>query len=90
MRVYRSSIGVGRGGPGEDVIALGSDVRIMCFDGASQWGRRFRYAEYVTGLVTLEYGTSAGEVLQKKLSSLKFLLDFQYFHYYNDFYGLLA
>ena len=58
MTVKRPSIGVGCGGPHEDMIALGSDVLIMCFDGASYWSARERFAEQGVGVITLEHGTT--------------------------------
>ena len=58
MRVCRPSIGVGCGGPEEDMIILGSDVLIMCFDGASYWGPRNRLSEQGVGVITLEHGTT--------------------------------
>ena len=58
MMVRRPSIGVGCGGPHEDMIALGSDVLIMCFDGASYWQQRERFAEQGVGVITLEHGTT--------------------------------
>jgi len=58
MRVRRPSIGVGCGGPHEDMIERGSDVLIMCFDGASYWSARERFAEQGVGVVTLEHGTT--------------------------------
>ncbi|MCJ7624901.1 MAG: Nif3-like dinuclear metal center hexameric protein [Anaerolineaceae bacterium] len=58
MMVSRPSIGVGCGGPNEDMIELGSDVLIMCFDGASYWKERDRFAEQGVGVITLEHGTT--------------------------------
>ena len=58
MKVSRPSIGVGCGGPHEDMIGIGSDVLIMCFDGASYWSARSRFAEQGVGVVTLEHGTT--------------------------------
>ncbi len=58
MIVRRPSLGVGCGGPAEDMIAIGSDVLIMCFDGASYWRERERFAEQGVGVVTLEHGTT--------------------------------
>jgi putative NIF3 family GTP cyclohydrolase 1 type 2 len=58
MRISRPSIGVGCGGPHEDMIALGSDVLIMCYDGASYWKERNRFAEQGVGVITLEHGTT--------------------------------
>ena len=58
MIVQHPSIGVGCGGPGEDMIDIGSDVLIMCFDGASYWSQRERFAEQGVGVITLEHGTT--------------------------------
>ncbi|HJP32660.1 MAG TPA: Nif3-like dinuclear metal center hexameric protein [Candidatus Latescibacteria bacterium] len=58
MVVCRPSIGVGCGGPAEDMIELGSDVLIVCFDGASYWSERERFAEQGVGVITLEHGTT--------------------------------
>ena len=58
MLVRRPSIGVGCGGPQEDMIELGSDVLIMCFDGASYWSQRDRFAEQDVGVIALEHGTT--------------------------------
>ena len=58
MTVRYPSIGVGCGGPNEDMIELGSDVLIMCFDGASYWRERDRFAEQGVGVITLEHGTT--------------------------------
>ena len=58
MRVSRPSIGVGCGGPQEDMIALGSDVLIVCFDGAGYWSQRDRFLEQGVGVIALEHGTT--------------------------------
>ncbi|MBT5877364.1 MAG: hypothetical protein HOH43_28345 [Candidatus Latescibacteria bacterium] len=58
MAVSHPSIGVGCGGPQEDMIDLGSDVLIMCFDGAPYWSLRDRLAEQGVGVITLEHGTT--------------------------------
>ncbi|NKB70370.1 MAG: hypothetical protein GKR89_25140 [Candidatus Latescibacteria bacterium] len=58
MMVSRPSIGVGCGGPREDMIELGSDVLIVCFDGASYWQERNRFAEQGVGVIGLEHGTT--------------------------------
>jgi putative NIF3 family GTP cyclohydrolase 1 type 2 len=58
MRVCRSAVGVGCGGPDTDMIALGADVLIVCFDGASYWRTRQRFAELGAGVITVEHGTS--------------------------------
>ena len=58
MLVSRPSIGVGCGGPNEDMIELGSDVLITCFDGAPYWSDRERFAEQGVAVITLEHGTT--------------------------------
>ena len=58
MRVSRPSIGVGCGGPAEDMIELGSDVLIVCFDGAGYWSTRDRFLEQGVGVIALEHGTT--------------------------------
>ena len=58
MRVRRPALGVGCGGPDTDMIALGADVLIVCFDGASYWQVRQRFAELGVGVITVEHGTS--------------------------------
>ncbi len=40
------------------MIDLGSDVLIMCFDGAAYWHLRDRLAEQGVGVITLEHGTT--------------------------------
>jgi putative NIF3 family GTP cyclohydrolase 1 type 2 len=50
--------GVGCGGPDTDMIALGADVLIVCFDGASYWQTRERLAEMGAAVITVEHGTS--------------------------------
>jgi len=58
MLVRYPSIGVGCGGPHEDMIEKGSDVLIVCFDGAPYWKTRDRFAEQGVGVITLEHGTT--------------------------------
>jgi len=58
MKVSRPSVGVGCGGPDTDMIQLGSDVLIVCFDGASYWAQRERFVELGVGVITVEHGTS--------------------------------
>ncbi len=58
MLVRYPSIGVGCGGPHEDMIEKGSDVLIVCFDGAPYWKIRDRFAEQGVGVITLEHGTT--------------------------------
>jgi putative NIF3 family GTP cyclohydrolase 1 type 2 len=58
MMVRRPALGVGCGGPDTDMIALGADVLLVCFDGASYWQSRQRFAELDVGVITVEHGTS--------------------------------
>ena len=58
MKVSHPSLGVGCGGPDTDMIEKGSDVLIVCFDGASYWAKRQRFAELGVGVVTVEHGTT--------------------------------
>ncbi len=58
QRVSRPALGVGCGGPDTDAVALGADVLIVCFDGASYWQDRQRFAELGLGVITVEHGTS--------------------------------
>ncbi len=58
MRVSRPSLGVGCGGPDKDMVDLGSDVLIVCYDGASYWQRRERFVELGVGVIVVEHGTS--------------------------------
>jgi putative NIF3 family GTP cyclohydrolase 1 type 2 len=56
--VSRPSVGVGCGGPGKDMVDIGSDVLIVCFDGAAYWNKRERFAELGAAVITVEHGTS--------------------------------
>ena len=58
MKVSRPSLGVGCGGPDKDMVDMGSDVLIVCYDGASYWAKRERFAELGVGVITVEHGTS--------------------------------
>ncbi len=57
-RVSRPAIGVGCVGPDLDMIQAGADVMIVCFDGASYWQARQRFAELGVGVIALEHGTT--------------------------------
>jgi putative NIF3 family GTP cyclohydrolase 1 type 2 len=81
MRVSRPSLGVGCGGPDADMIDLGSDVLIVCYDGASYWARRERFVEHGVGVVVVEHGTSEMwgiENLAKHLAKTFPELEFHY------------
>lgn len=58
MRVSRPSLGVGCGGPDTDMIEFGSDVLIVCDDGANYWSTRERLVELGVGVIVVEHGTS--------------------------------
>ena len=58
MRVHRPSTGVGCGGPDQEMVEMGSDVLIVCYDGASYWSVRERLAESGVGVISVEHGTS--------------------------------
>jgi len=58
MIVSRPALGVGCGGPDTDMVALGADVLLVCFDGASYWQARQRFAELGVGVIAVEHGTS--------------------------------
>ena len=40
------------------MVAVGADVLIVCFDGASYWRTRQRFSELGVGVITVEHGTS--------------------------------
>ena len=56
--VSRPAIGVGCGGPDKDMVDLGADVLIVCYDGASYWATRQRLAELGAAVIAVEHGTS--------------------------------
>ena len=56
--VSRPAVGVGCGGPDKDMIDLGADVLIVCYDGASYWQTRERLAELGSAVICVEHGTS--------------------------------
>ncbi len=56
--VSRPALGVGCGGPDKDMVDLGADVLIVCYDGASYWGTRERLAELGAAVIAVEHGTS--------------------------------
>jgi putative NIF3 family GTP cyclohydrolase 1 type 2 len=58
MMISRPSLGVGCGGPDKDMIDLGSDVLLVCYDGASYWEGRERFAELGVGVITFEHSTT--------------------------------
>ena len=56
--ICRPSLGVGCGGPDREMVEMGSDALIVCYDGASYWSTRQRLAEMGVGIITVEHGTS--------------------------------
>jgi putative NIF3 family GTP cyclohydrolase 1 type 2 len=58
MKVSRPSLGVGCGGPDKDMVDRGSDVLIVCDDGAWYWSTRERLVELGVGVIVVEHGTS--------------------------------
>lgn len=58
MQVSRPSVGVGCGGPDKDMVDAGSDVLIVCDDGAAYWRTRERLVELGVAVVVVEHGTS--------------------------------
>jgi len=56
--VSRPSLGVGCGGPDKDMVDRGSDVLIVCDDGAWYWSTRERLVELGVGVIVVEHGTS--------------------------------
>ena len=82
MKVSRPSVGVGCGGPDTDMVEKGSDVLIVCFDGASYWAKRQRFAELGVGVITVEHGTTEMwglEDLAKHLNEKFPEIEFLYF-----------
>ena len=56
--VSRPSVGVGCGGPDKDMVDMGSDVLIVCDDGAWYWRTRERLVELGAAVIVVEHGTS--------------------------------
>jgi len=56
--VSRPAVGVGCAGPDKDMIDLGADVLIVCYDGAAYWRTRQRLGELGAAVITVEHGTS--------------------------------
>ncbi len=56
--VSRVAVGVGCGGPDKDMIDLGAEVLIVCYDGASYWQTRERLSELGAAVIAVEHGTS--------------------------------
>jgi putative NIF3 family GTP cyclohydrolase 1 type 2 len=81
MRVSRPSLGVGCGGPDTDMIEKGSDVLIVCYDGASYWSTRERFAELGVGVITVEHGTSEMWGMESMAAHLAEVFPQLKFHY---------
>jgi len=80
--VRRPSLGVGCIVPDIELVEMGSDVLIMCYDGASYWASRERLAEMGVALITVEHGTSEMpgiENLCRHLAEKFPAIEFQYF-----------
>jgi hypothetical protein len=56
--VSRPSLGVGCCCPTAEIIDAGSDVAIVCYDGASYWESRERLYEMGAAVIALEHGTT--------------------------------
>jgi len=56
--VSRPAVGVGYGGPDKDMVDLGADVLVVCYDGATYWQVRERLAELGAAVICVEHGTS--------------------------------
>ncbi len=56
--VCRPAVGTGCGGPDADMVALGADVLVVCYDGASYWQTRERLVEMGVAVIVVEHGTS--------------------------------
>jgi len=81
-RVSRPSLGVGCGGPDMKMVEAGSDVLIVCYDGASYWAVRERLAEAGVAVITVEHGTSEMWGMENLCDHLRGefpAIDFRYF-----------
>ncbi|MFC1736290.1 Nif3-like dinuclear metal center hexameric protein [Candidatus Hydrogenedentota bacterium] len=56
--ISRPSVGVGCGGPGKDMVDIGSDCLIVCFDGTPYWRNRQRFSELGVTVITVEHGST--------------------------------
>lgn len=57
-KIRRPALGVGCGGPDKDMVDLGADVLIVCYDGAAYWSTRERLFELGAAIIAVEHGTS--------------------------------
>lgn len=56
--VRSAAIGVGCVVPDQEMIEMGADVLICCYDGASYWAHRERCYEAGAAIITVEHGSS--------------------------------
>lgn len=56
--VSRVAVGVGCLGPDKDMVDMGADVLVVCYDGAAYWRARQRLHELGAAIITVEHGTS--------------------------------
>jgi putative NIF3 family GTP cyclohydrolase 1 type 2 len=56
--ISRPAVGVGCGGPDKDMIDLGADLLIVCYDGDTYWRDRERFVELGAAVIMVEHGTS--------------------------------
>jgi len=80
--VSRPSLGVGCIVPDKEMVDFGSDVLLMCFDGAAYWAQRERLYEMGAAIITVEHGTTEMwglESLCKHLAEVFPGIEFQYF-----------
>lgn len=80
--VSRPSLGVGCVVPDKEMVELGSDVLLMCFDGAAYWASRERLYEMGAAIITVEHGTTEMwglESLCRHLAGVFPDVEFRYF-----------
>lgn len=58
LAVQRVAIGTGCIGPDADMIGLGAQAVVVCYDGAHYWRTRERLFELGAGVIVVEHGTS--------------------------------
>ncbi len=56
--ISRPAVGVGCGGPDKDMIDLGADLLIVCYDGDTYWHDRERFVELGAAVLMVEHCTS--------------------------------
>ncbi len=80
--VCRPALGVGCGGPDKDMVDLGADLLIVCYDGDSYWRDRERFVELGAAVIVVEHGTSemwGMESLTRYLTEVFPACAFQYY-----------